>query len=224
MFQVKICGITRTDDANLAVQAGADAVGLNFYDRSPRHVDIRQARVISSAVAGRLAVVGVFVNASAEEIIRTCREVGLDWVQLHGDESAEFAATLPQDVRILRALRLARSAAAEQFQAQLTEQLSQTRPPDAILVDALVKDAYGGTGRPVSWELLRGVSPELWPGPIVLAGGLTPENVKTAIERSGTRVTAVDTASGVELSPGIKDPAKLASFVTTARAALVATR
>jgi len=213
MFQIKICGVTSRDDAREAVSAGADAIGLNFYAGSPRCLTAAQAKKIAGTVPNP---VGVFVNASAERIEQIADEVGLDWVQLHGDEPPELLADIGKQYKIVRAVRLD-----EQGVGRIAEDLDACRAagrgPDAVLVDAAAPGQYGGTGRTVRWTELSDYRRWLSDVPLILAGGLTAENVAEAIRK--VRPAAVDVASGVERSAGVKHPDKVRAFVTAASGA-----
>ena len=222
MFRVKICGITTIDDARHAASAGADAIGLNFYTRSPRYVDVERAREIADVVGTDVARVGVFVNATVEQIYDIVDRVGLNWIQLHGDEPPEYLGQFAER-RMIRALRIGRSEAGrenplEQAVEYLRDCKVGGRLPDAVLVDAQAEDQYGGTGETIDWDALTGQREWLFDRPLVLAGGLTADNVSAAIRR--IRPQAVDTASGVESAPGRKDPLLVERFVRAARSAL----
>ncbi len=223
MFRIKICGVTTVDDARMVAEAGADAIGLNFYAQSKRYVSIDRALEIAASLPKHVATVGVFVNATADEIRATVEQVGLDLVQLHGDETPELIHQLSsvlRDVTVIKAFRLGPSALqpVEQFLFASCAR-GQASPPQVVLFDAAAPGQYGGTGETIDWSLAKqfirrvGVDGP----PLILAGGLTPENVAGAI--SVVHPAAVDTASGVESSPGRKDPAKVAAFVTAAREA-----
>jgi len=215
MFRVKICGITSRDDARAVVKAGADAVGLNFYPKSPRYVTLEKARRIADVLPQELIKVGLFVNAAAEEVCRTFDRLDLDLIQLHGDEPPAFLAELG-DRPVIRAFRVGPDGL-QPVDEYLRRCRELERLPRLVLVDAYVKEAYGGTGSVADWDALRTIPPgETFP-PMVLAGGLTPHNVAEAIRT--VRPAAVDTASGVESSPGKKDPAAVEAFVQAARAA-----
>ncbi|MEZ6130514.1 MAG: phosphoribosylanthranilate isomerase [Planctomycetaceae bacterium] len=208
---IKICGVTSVDDATMIAQAGADAIGLNFYAKSSRYIAPETARIIRDAVADRVGVVGVFVNSSADEVATIAQQVGLNTVQFHGDEPADVIAEfhcLCPDVGIVRAFRVGSEGIAS-LQQSLRELIAIGIPLTAILVDALVAGEYGGTGRQVNPEWLHG-RPETWP-PMILAGGLTPATVSAAIQ--SVRPWGVDTASGVEQSPGVKDADKVQQFI-----------
>lgn len=200
-MRVKICGITTVADAALAVRAGADAIGLNFYDRSSRVVSVARARRIVASLPPFVWVVGVFVNATAATINRLSREVGLHVVQLHGDEPEALIHRLQRPV--YRALHVG------------TKRLVASSFPSA---SALVLDAaqpgFGGGGRTFDWSRAKAIAARR---PVLLAGGLTPENVAAAI--ATVHPLGVDVASGVESKPGTKDPRAVAEFVRAARSA-----
>ena len=212
MFQVKICGVTNLEDSGCCAEAGADAVGLNFYPPSPRCIGVDLARQIALALPPRVTKIGVFVNASADEVLRTADRVGLDVIQLHGDESPEMLAELGER-RVLRAFRCV-SDDVRPLVEYVRRCEDAGHPPWAVLIDAYQPQAFGGTGQVANWPLVRRLSETLVDVPVVLAGGLRPGNVAAAIE--ATRPAAVDTASGVESEPGRKDPQLLRSFVATA--------
>jgi len=256
MFKVKICGITTPDDALLAASLGADAVGLNFYDKSPRYLTPEQASDVSAAIwpnkqeDPRLRVVGVFVNSTLDEqaksgVVRTISDF-----QHHGDESPSTIATLSKASRVL-AEGLSKGASLEWFKERMFQDLPKTpdsewkamiirafRPksnslsfvadylrecaaqgslPSAVLLDAHAPGSYGGTGIRLDWNMVRDQRDKLLGLPLILAGGLTPDNVAQAILTA--RPDAVDVASGVESSPGKKDPAKLRDFIAAAKEA-----
>jgi phosphoribosylanthranilate isomerase len=206
-------------DAQLAALAGADAVGLNFYDQSPRHVDLEEAERIVKVLPPRVTKVGVFVNALADDITRIAGQLRLDMVQLHGDEPPEMLARLT-DRPVLRAFRVGENGVASI--EQYLEQCAATHRPAAILVDASHGYLYGGTGKTVDWQSLAAQRARLQGLPLILAGGLTPFNVAEAIAL--VQPDAVDTASGVESEQGHKDPILVRAFVTSARRAFAALR
>ncbi len=160
--------------------------------------------------------VGLFVNSSVDEVLESCERLGLDWVQLHGDERPEFLAELGPR-KLLRAFRVGGDGL-RPVAAYLQECRRLACVPALCLLDSLQKDQYGGTGRVADWSVLAGYPLEPWHPPMVLAGGLTAENVGRAVE--AVWPIAVDTASGVESSPGVKDPALVRRFVAAAREAL----
>ena len=236
MFRIKICGITNVEDAVAAVDAGADAIGLNFYENSPRFVSPKDASRIVRGVRrhwSRLdltqespAVVGVLVNKPQHELqILQGPSVGIRAFQLHGDEPpsylAAFGAQTPSplpstDWRLIRARRFDDRGVAA-IVDDLTSCRIAGRAPDAVLVDSCTPGRYGGTGETVSWVGLADHRRWLGDTPLILAGGLTPDNVAEAIRI--VRPAAVDVASGVESSPGKKDPLKVRDFIAAARAA-----
>lgn len=216
MFRVKICGVTDPHDALCCSEAGADAIGLNFYAASPRYVCPEMARQIAQGLPSTVVKVGVFVNAAIEQVLRTCDEVGLDAVQLHGDETPQMLARL--GVRpAIKAFRCdgRDSRLVIEFVRQCQDLGCR---PCAVLIDASRPGAYGGTGQTADWPTVRELSGLLGDTPIILAGGLRPDNVVAAIQ--ATRPAAVDTASGVESSPGRKDSNLVREFVHHARDAL----
>jgi phosphoribosylanthranilate isomerase len=215
VFRIKICGVTRAEDAEQAAAAGADAVGLNFYAASPRYLTIDQARQVLRAVPAGVARVGVFVNAATELVRSARRQLPLDWIQLHGDEPPDYLAQLDEPA-VIKAFRCGR-AGLDAVAAYLERCRHGQRLPQAILIDAHVPQQYGGTGRVADWALLAGDRTWALGLPFILAGGLTPENVRTAIAQ--TRPDAIDTASGVESAPGRKEPARIDRFVRQAKAA-----
>ena len=220
MFRIKICGITNTADAQVAAEAGAEAVGLNFYLGTPRCVTRQRAVEIAAALPGDVARVGVFVNSPLDELLETREEVGLDYLQLHGDEPPEMLLKLKlAGVLYLRAFRCGADGL-----APITDYLESCRRsdalPEAVLIDAHAPGEYGGTGQTVDWEMLRPLAGRLFDCPLLLAGGLNPDNVGEAI--AAAKPWGVDTASGVESSPGRKDAQRVRRFIDAARAALEA--
>lgn len=201
---VKICGVTREADVEAIVAAGADAIGLNFALASPRRVSAARARELVRAVpAGAVTWVGVFVDADREELARTRDEVGLDLLQLHGNEAEDLRASFGAE-----AYKAVRIATREDVEA------ARLFAGDRLLVDAKVAGAMGGTGATFDWSLVRELVAER---NVVLAGGLGPENVARAVRE--VRPFGIDTASGVESSPGVKDANLVRAFVERARAA-----
>lgn len=212
MIRIKICGITRPQDAVAAADAGANAIGLVFA-RSPRRVTVRQARAIVAALPPFVSVVGVFADTRPATILRAAAVVGFSEVQLHGDETPDILRRLPT-IRVLKALRVRDRTFVDQL---LTfAQAGAT----GIVLDAFSSEARGGTGKRFDWDLLAGLDaalPRRNLPPLILAGGLTPDNVKSGIRR--TRPWGVDVSSGVESEPGIKSPEKLARFIAAVREA-----
>jgi phosphoribosylanthranilate isomerase len=203
---VKVCGITNLEDAVCAVEAGADALGFNFYQRSSRYIAPEEARRIVAELPAGLMMVGVFVNESEpEQVARIADTVGLTAVQLHGDESPEYCARLKGRFTI-KALRT---------DARFEPQMAKDYETDAILLDAYRKDARGGTGNVVDWEVAKRVR-ELVPQ-LFLAGGLSVENIASAI--TAVEPYAVDACSRLESAPGKKDRELVRAFITRARRA-----
>jgi phosphoribosylanthranilate isomerase len=217
MFRIKICGITNITDARAAVDAGADAIGLNFYSKSRRYVDQKTAQAIAAELPADVMKVGVFVNHDQRSIESTASFVGLDAIQLHGDEGADQIAALPVNLLVLRALRCA--ADINSLLAHFVNECNASgRLPDAILLDADAGAEYGGTGERADWHLIARHRSTLADIPLILAGGLTPANVAAGI--AAVRPDGVDVASGVESRPGTKDRAQILAFVTAAKQAL----
>ena len=214
MFRIKICGITSVEDALLAAEAGADAIGLNFYERSPRYVTTEVAQEICRVLPARVAKVGVFVNSLPKGIVASAQRVGLDAIQLHGDEGPDFLGALGK-LPVIKAFRC-RESTLNSVRAFLTL-CPEPSFPIAVLLDAHASGAYGGTGQVLDWQRLHAERPHLLGLPLILAGGLTPQNVAEAIRAA--RPDAIDTASGVEVSPGKKDPAKVRAFISAAKEA-----
>jgi len=200
---VKICGVTTAKDAAMAAEMGADAIGVNFWPGSKRYVDPAEAAPILAAIPAGILKVGVFVNEPEEDVAFRMEVLGLDRVQLHGDERPGDYLRLDP----LRLIRVVRVRDAASFAA------ASGWKPSLWLYDAFV-DGYGGAGVPAPWALIA----EGARRPFLLAGGLTPDNVAAAI--LATHPDGVDVASGVERSPGVKDPVKVAAFIAAARAAI----
>lgn len=214
MFRIKICGMMTTHGALSAAEAGADAIGLNFCAQSPRCIDLATARSIVKAVPPHIAKVGVFVNEPVPRLIAIADELALDFIQLHGDEPPEQLAELaPRPV--IRAFRL--SSDYKPLLTYLRRCQEGGHLPTAVLIDAYAPWVYGGTGRTVNWGKLRGFQEDAGGVAVVLAGGLSPENVAEAITQ--VRPAAVDVASGVEVAPGQKDAVRMHAFVDAARRA-----
>jgi len=213
-FWIKICGITNVEDARAAADAGADAIGLNFFSKSRRFIDSQAARRIVDKLPSGILKVGVFVNHNINQIADIIQKVGLDAVQLHGDEHPALFSELPPHVRIVRAHRCGREGLAP-LARYLGECHALGRMPDAILIDADAGASFGGSGSLADWALIRDQKHLVDGLPLLLAGGLTPDNVATAIE--AVSPNGVDVASGVEREPGRKDSRLIVRFVTTAR-------
>jgi len=209
MVKIKICGITNLDDARVAIEAGADMLGFNFYRPSPRFIEPDGARKIIDSVARESEgiAVGIFVNEPLESVIETVRISGVAAAQLHGDESVAYCAELKSalhGITIIKALRVNSS-----FQPQT----ATSYPVDAIMLDAFHDNLRGGTGKVIDWtiaEKTRELVPQFF-----LSGGLSPENIAEAVAR--VQPYAVDACSRLELSPGRKDPARVKAFVRAAR-------
>ena len=202
---VKICGITSEADALAAAEAGADAIGLMFYEGSPRHVILEQAKAISAVLPQHVMRVGVFVNAEEAFVHQALTECMLNILQFHGDETPEECSRYP--VMTLKAFRVQ----GEETLAEL-----EAYPSAGYLLDAYVKDALGGTGATFNWDLA--VRAQKFGKPIFLAGGLTPENVAEAVRK--VQPFGVDVSSGVEIEPGRKDAEQMRTFVAAAKGAL----
>ncbi len=214
MFTIKICGITRPEDARASVEAGADAIGLNFYPQSSRAIDGERAREIIAVLPASIIKVGLFVNAEPAEICRTGNALGLDLIQLHGDEPPELLSALGGRP-IMKAFRPAGAEGLRTVLAYLETCRTLACLPQLILFDAPLARGFGGSGKLADWSLAREyVASYPTPG-LVLAGGLKSDNVAEAIRATGAG--AVDTASGVESRPGIKDAAAIKAFVRAAR-------
>ena len=214
MFQIKICGVTNRVDALAAVAAGADAVGLNFYPPSPRCVERDAALDIARLLPGNVARVGVFVNATVSEVADVADQLQLDFIQLCGDEPPEYWQQLAPR-QVIAVLRGGLSIP-DPMRPWFTASVRPPFAPAAILVDAWEPGAFGGTGKTVDWGAVRELAASVKHFPLILAGGLGPDNVRRAIEQA--QPAAVDVASGVEQQPGRKDPALMRAFVGEARA------
>ena len=200
--RVKICGITNVADGLAAAEAGADMIGLMFYESSPRHITLARAAEISRALPPFLMRVGVFVNAPADFVLRAISECNLTMLQFHGDETSDFCTQF--GLMNMKAIRVRDAGSLVQLENYQT---------DAFLLDAHSKNGLGGTGEKFNWELA--VEAQKFGKPIFLAGGLTPENVADAVRM--VHPFGVDVSSGVESAPGIKDHAKVKAFITAAK-------
>ncbi|OGP70354.1 MAG: N-(5'-phosphoribosyl)anthranilate isomerase [Deltaproteobacteria bacterium RBG_13_58_19] len=198
MVSIKICGITNLEDALLAAELGADALGFIFYPPSPRSIEPDAARDIIAKLPPFVSTVGVFVDEDAALIKELAASVGLDWLQLHGKETPEYCRTLGR--RVIKSFRI-------RDENSLASLAAYRGAVQAMLLDTYKKGLVGGTGETFDWDLARRARQY---GPIILAGGLTPENVAQAIAIAQPQ--AVDVASGVEAAPGKKDPEKLRAF------------
>lgn len=196
MTLVKVCGITSLDDARAAIDAGAEALGFNFYPKSPRYLTPRQAAGITARIPAEILKVGVFVNESPATLESVAREAGLDVVQLHGDEPPD---QVPQNLRVWKAFRVNDQFSLDQLDAF---------PAEAFLLDTPTS-LYGGSGHTLDWNRARGASRR-----ILLAGGLDESNVRDAIATA--QPWGVDACSRLESSPGIKDHSRMARFIAAA--------
>lgn len=203
MTRIKICGLTREEDVDAAVAAGADAIGFVFYPPSPRYVAPQRAAELARRIPPFIDVVGLFVNEKPEVVQAICHQVPINLLQFHGDEDHAYCRQF--DRAYLRAARVRPGIDLVEFARAFPESRG-------LLLDAFV-EGYGGGGHVFDWML---IPPDL-PGFLVLSGGLNAENVGEAIQR--VRPAAVDVSSGVELRKGIKDHAKIAAFVAAVRAA-----
>jgi phosphoribosylanthranilate isomerase len=199
--KVKICGITSLDDALVAVAAGADALGFVFFEKSPRNVDPEQAAAIIAQLPPFIQVVGLFVNAPLDLVNETADRCGLDIIQLHGDETPAYC-----DLVRRRVMKVFRVRGMESLAPIADYRVS------AYLLDAYSPNAYGGTGSVFNWDCAIAAKQH---GPVVLAGGLDPENVASAVAK--VRPYGVDVSSGVEASPGKKDAELVRRFVEQAK-------
>lgn len=198
MVRVKICGITNLEDALLAADLGAQALGFIFYSKSPRSIKPEAARDIISSLPPLVLSIGVFVDEEAGVVREVAQTVGLDWVQLHGKESPDYCRTLGR--RVIKGFRV-------QDESSLAVLPDYRDAVQALLLDTYRPGTPGGTGETFDWELARRAQNY---GPIILAGGLTAANISQAI--TVAQPAAVDVASGVEAGPGVKDPEKLRAF------------
>ncbi len=206
MVKVKICGITNWADAKAALDAGADALGFNFHAPSPRFIAPDDARSITRRMPKRASAVGVFVNQSAARVLRMARTAGLDLVQLHGDESPRFVSEMAKKYLVIKVFRV-RSG----FRPARLRRYSEAA---AFLLDGFQPRLRGGTGKTFDWRLAIEAKRH---GPIILAGGITPENVARAIAEVDP--FAVDVSSGVEAHPGKKDPVRIRAFMRAVESA-----
>ncbi len=202
MVKVKICGITNVEDAGLAVEAGADVLGFIFYEQSRRCVAPDRAAEIISTVPPFIFKIGVFVDEDPKKILQTVNNCRLDGIQLHGSESPEFCAGFRR--RVIKGLRPQRPEEVERIADYKV---------DALLLDSYHPEMMGGTGSTFDWELA--VAAKMFGRPVILSGGLNPENVAEAVRL--VKPYAVDVASGVESFHGKKDPEKMRNFIEQAR-------
>jgi len=202
--RVKICGITRVEDARVAVASGADAIGLVFYPKSPRYVELSLAHEIARTVGPFVTVVGLFVNASVEQVNTALDAVGLDLLQFHGDEDEAFCAQFKRPY--IKAIRMSPGLDVQ----QVIDSYPSAR---GFLFDAWNKDKYGGTGETFEWQRLAGLDGI----DFILAGGLNPGNIDEAI--ATVKPYAVDVSGGVEESPGIKSSLLIQQFINRSNGA-----
>jgi phosphoribosylanthranilate isomerase len=200
--RVKICGITNLADGQAAIEAGADALGFVFYEKSPRSVSVEKAAEIIRELPPLIMKVGVFVDASPEFVMRAASECGLTLLQFHGEEPPDFCRQF--GLMSMKALRVRDANSLQTLLEYAT---------DAWLLDAYSPESHGGTGKTFNWDLAT--QAQSWGRPIFLAGGLTAENVGEAVSR--VRPFGVDVSSGVEASPGKKDHAKVRAFIQAAK-------
>ncbi len=197
MTRIKICGLTRAEDVQAAANSGADALGLVFYDKSSRNISVQQAAQLARIIPPFITVVGLFVNAEANFVRAVLKHVSLDLLQFHGEESPDFCAQFGKPY--IKAIRVKSGI-------DLLQCAARFHTAQGLLLDAHVEGIEGGTGKTFDWTLI----PTL-PLPVILSGGLQPGNVASAIQQ--VRPYAVDVSSGVEITKGIKDAAKIATFI-----------
>ena len=198
MTRVKICGITREQDAHAAIASGADMIGLVFYDQSPRYVALPQAIQLAAVISPPVKRVGLFVNASAQAVRAVMHHIPLDILQFHGEETPEFCTQF--GLPYWKAIRV-------KPEVDLLQCAARYKSAQGLLLDAYIEGTHGGTGASFDWSLI----PHDLPLPVILSGGLHAGNVVEAITQ--VRPWAVDVSSGVEAVKGIKDPAKIAAFI-----------
>ncbi len=196
--RIKFCGITRIEDAQHAALIGVDAIGLVFYDKSPRSVSVDQAKLIVDSLPAFVTRVGLFVNADPTDVKKFAREVSLDLLQFHGDETAMECEQF--DRPYIKAIRMSE-------ECDLAELSMEYQNANGLLLDAYDKTMFGGTGKTFDWSMI----PEQRTLPMILAGGLNPDNVGLAI--SEVRPYAVDVSGGIEVDKGIKDIEKMNAFM-----------
>jgi len=201
--RVKICGITRVEDARAAISSGADALGLVFYSKSPRYVELSAAVNIASIIGPFVTIVGLFVNAEEGLVRETIKTVGLDLLQFHGDEDEAYCAQF--GLPYIKAIRMSPGL-------DIKEVVAMYPSARGFLFDAWNKDKYGGTGETFEWQRLSRLKESADRDiPFILAGGLTPENVGQAVAE--VKPYAIDVSGGVEQSPGIKSPELIQQFI-----------
>ena len=200
MTKIKICGITNIEDAFLAIDSGADALGFVFYRGSKRYIDPENANNIISNLPPFITTVGIFVNQGLDEIIHTQEITGFDIVQLHGDEPPDFCRNFSSVIKAIR------------VKENIDPILIESYPVKAVLFDTFSEESYGGTGRSFVWDALKDLNTSK---KIILSGGLTPENVFQAVRM--VHPYAVDVSTGVEDYPGKKNPEKVKKFIEAVR-------
>lgn len=200
--RVKICGITTRADAHVAAEAGADALGFNLYAESPRFIQPNAAAEIVTGLPPFVSCVAVFVNPISDEVMEICQRVPFDLLQFHGDETDQFCQQFERPW--IKGVRVSPSM-------DLTAEAARYPHSRGLLLDARVEGKYGGTGETFDWQLVTALHK-----PVVLAGGLNPDNVARAIATAGP--FAVDVSGGVERAPGVKDPDRIREFIQAASA------
>ncbi|RUM91724.1 MAG: phosphoribosylanthranilate isomerase [Thermovibrio sp.] len=207
MVKVKVCGITNLNDALVTVEAGADAVGFILYPKSKRFIKAKEVRRITQNLPPFIFKVGVFVNEDPHTVLEILSYANLDFAQLHGDESPEECEYIGEE-RVIKVFRL-----------KLIDEVEKIKPYvgkiRALLLDTYSESSYGGTGKTFNWEIARAVKERFPQIPLILSGGLNPENVRDAIKE--VNPYAVDVSSGVERAPGIKDEEKIELFIRRAK-------
>jgi phosphoribosylanthranilate isomerase len=214
-IRVKICGLTRLEDAQVAVTAGADLLGFIFYPKSPRYVTPAQVSAILAALGqsgAQVTTVGVFVNEHPETVLEILNTCGLDLAQLHGEESPEQLGISGPSLLTGRAYKALRPRSAEEAQT-LAQHYARSGNPPAFLIDTYQPAQLGGTGQTGDWQAAAGLAARY---PLLLAGGLTPANVRQAVQ--AVKPWGVDVSSGVESAPGQKDHEAVREFVREAKA------
>ena len=207
MVKVKICGLTNLQDALHACYSGADALGFILYPKSKRFIKAKEVRKITSQLPPFVAKVGVFVNEDPRDVLEILSYAHLDFAQLHGDETPDECEYVGAN-RVIKVFRLRSSDEVERIRPYV----GKVR---AILLDTYDSKVYGGTGKPFNWEIALKVKSEFPEVPLILSGGLNPENVKRAVE--AVNPYGVDVSSGVEAEPGLKDREKVEKFIFGAK-------
>ncbi|SMO46901.1 phosphoribosylanthranilate isomerase [Balnearium lithotrophicum] len=207
MVRVKVCGITNLNDALITVKAGADAVGFILYPKSKRFIKAKEVRRITQGLPPFIFKVGVFVNEDLHAILEILSYANLDFAQLHGDESPEECEYIGKE-RVIKVFRLKSIDEVEKIEPYI----GKIR---ALLLDTYSESSYGGTGKTFNWEIARAVKERFPQIPLILSGGLNPENVRDAIKE--VNPYAIDVSSGVERAPGIKDREKVELFIRRAK-------